>query len=552
MHYELRLFQFFKPHTRQETSIEELAQIWQCSARYAKTIVQKLQQQNIIQWETSKGRGKKPFITLLQSKHDCIFTLFQHYWLKEQFERAYSLLAEYQMLHEPKIQAWLGQQFGVQQKANAEQIFRFPLPERNVTFNPLQAISNYDAHFIKQVHETLFKENEITGEIEGNLIFHYETKDLKSWRFILRKGIYFHHLKPVQAADVQYSLERLAEIAKPYFDFEKFEIIHDYELIVTLSKPFAILPNLLTSFRTVILPKDYPDGAIGCGPFMLEEQSNYRLQLKTFDHYFHTRPYVDGIEAFFNKNKTDFGISYTPYPKSTPQQAVFIKEIGANYVVFNSKAGSLQNPFMRETVYALIEATDFTDVEQYEVVATSWFPNQHTFKPRAELKCASASFPILTIGYQQIHPDVNLLNKAVILQKQLNKYGIPSRLQCIDLQQVHHLEDSIDLFIGSISIGKQKILSILNAYFSKPHAIFSMVDEQHKQLLLQKIETIYSGIQTRADEQMFHEIEQQLQTIHCLKFLTHQQYHLYIREDIHFQNVQFDDDGFIKYKKIFV
>ena len=552
MYYELRLFKFFKPHTRQETSIDELAQIWQCSARYAKTIVQKLQQQNLIQWETSKGRGKKPFITLLQSKNDCIFALFRKYWENDQFENAYSLLAEHQMINEPKIQTWLQQQYGVQQKTNAEQIFRFPLSEGNITLNPFQAISNYDAHFIKQVHETLFKENELTGEIEGNLIFHYATKDFKTWRFILRKGVYFHNLKPVQAVDVQYSLERLIDIAQPYFDFEKFEIIHDYELILTLSKPFSILPNLLTSFRTAILPKDHPDGSVGCGAFMLEECSNYRLRLKTFEQYFHTRPYIDGIEVIFSNNQTDLGISYDPFPKAIPQREVLIQNMGTKFVVLNSKVGSLQNPKLRETVYALIDAVEFTNNKKHEVVATSWLSKQNLFTPTANLVASGASFPILTIGYQQIHSSANLLNKALILQKQLTAYGISSRLECLDIQRVYEIDDSIDIFIGSVTIGKQKVLSILNAYYAKPKAILSILDKQLYKLVLMKLQTIYTQQQLTAFEQIFSEIEQQLQTKHCLKFLTHRQQSVYIRENFNFQNLEFDENGFIQYKKIFV
>lgn len=552
MYYELRLFQFFKLLKRQETSVEELAQIWQCSTRYAKTIIQKLQKQNLIKWEATKGRGKKPFITILKSKHDCIFDLFIYYWEKDQFEYAYALLGEYQMLNEPRIQEWLQQQYGVQQTQNAEQIFRFPLYEGNLTLNTLQAISSHDAHFIKQVHETLFKENEISGEIEGNLLFHYETSDYQQWRFILRKGVYFHHLKPVQAADVKYSLERLIEIAKPYFDFEKFEIIHDYELILTLSKPFAILPNLLTSFRTAILPKDHPDGSIGCGPFKLEERSKYRFKLKTFDHYFHKRPYIDGIEVIFANHGSDLGISYLPYPKTIPQKKVLVQEIGADFVVLNSKSGPLQDLEMRETVYALINAADFADIEHHELVATSWLPNQNTLQTHAKIKCPGTSFPILTIGFQQIHPDANHLDKALILQKQLEAHGISSHIKCIDLQKTYDLDKSIDIFIGGATIGKQKILSILNTYLTKPKAILSLLDEDNKSILLQRLQTIYSGEQANSYEQTFNQIEQQLQAMYCLKFLTHRQHHVYIREDLNYQNLQFDENGYIQYKKIFV
>lgn len=554
MHYELKLFQFFNVLYRQETSIEELAQIWQCSTRYAKTIVQKLHQQNIIKWETAKGRGKKPYITLLKSKAECIFELFTNYWKKNQFELAYSLLGEHQMLSEPKIQAWLQRQYGVHKTEKREHIFRFPLHDegRSITLNPLHAISNYDAHFIKQLHETLFKENKLTGEIEENLLFRYETTDYRKWRFILRKGIYFHNLKLVQAEDVQYSLERLVEIAKPYFEFEKIEVIHNYELILTLSKPFALLPHLLTSFRTVILPKDHADGLIGCGSFMLEEQSKQRLQLKTFDRYFHTRAYIDGIDIIFANKGTDLGISYLPYPEQIAQREVLIREVGANYVVLNCKSGPLQQVEKRETIYALINANDFASTDQHEIVATSWLSNSKQLETNASIKCAGTSFPTLTIGFQQIHQDVTHYDKAVTLQTQLKKHGISSTLKCIDLQQSGELDDSIDIFVGGATIGKQKFISILNRYFTKPKAILSLLDNHNKEILLKRLETIYCGELTNCYEQAFSEIEHHLQEIYCLKFLTQHQHYLYIREDYNYQNLQFDNNGFIQYKQIYV
>ena len=177
MHYQLRLFDFYKEHVRTETSVEELAQIWQCSTRYAKTIVKKLQQQQIIKWEVTKGRGKKPFITILQLKEQCIVNIFISYWGKNQFEEAYSFLGKYEMVKHPTIQTWLQQQYGMKQNEQLQHTLRLPFSHQDITLHPLHAISNWDSHLIKQIHEPLFKENEETGEIEGNLLFHYETTD---------------------------------------------------------------------------------------------------------------------------------------------------------------------------------------------------------------------------------------------------------------------------------------------------------------------------------------------------------------------------------------
>lgn len=222
MHYSLRLFDFYEQKTRQETSIDELAQIWQCSTRYAKTIVKGLQQQQIIQWETSRGGGKRPFMTLLQSKEFCVLQVFKTYWQKQHFEEAYAIASEYQMMQHPMIQTWIEQQYGLKNK-EYQHILYVPYARTYLELDPMQANSNWDAHLIKQIHEPLFKENATSGEIETNLLFAYETIDNQKWHFILRKSLYFHDLTPVKASDVQYSLERLTKFSTPYFSYKKLK-----------------------------------------------------------------------------------------------------------------------------------------------------------------------------------------------------------------------------------------------------------------------------------------------------------------------------------------
>lgn len=549
MHYQLRLFDFFNENVRKETSVEELAQIWQCSTRYAKTIVKKLQQQQIIKWEVNKGRGKKPFITILQSKEDCIIHVFISYWEKNQFEEAYSFLGEYQMVKNPMIQNWLQQQYGMQQNEKLQHILRLPFSQQNVILDPLQAISNWDAHLMKQIHEPLFKENEATGEMEANLLFDYETTDYQKWRFILRKGAYFHHMKPVCAADIQFSLERLAQFAKPYFDYEQFEIVHDYEIILTLSKPFAVLPELLSSFRTVILPKDRPDGLVGCGPFMLGSLSPYNIKLTTFDYYFKKRPYIDGIEFIFDNNDTDYGISFNPYPNDIPQKELLMQQLATDYVVLNMRNGPLQNEEMRETIYALIQPEDFINNAKTETVASNWLSSQKQ-QLFATIKCSGDDFPTLKIGYQHLSSHANYLDKALILQSKLHQFGIKIELKCIDLQKDEKVDTSIDLFIGGAKFGKQKILSILNIYFTKPKAILSFLDDYHRNLVIHTLEKIYITKQHSFDETL-NELVEQTQKIYCLKLLTHRQKRLYVREDFRYKNLKFDTSGFIQYSKIF-
>ena len=72
MEFEYLLSKHFYHYGRSETSIESLAERLNCSTRYTKTIVHKLHAQQKILWETSRGRGKKPFITVFRSEEEVL------------------------------------------------------------------------------------------------------------------------------------------------------------------------------------------------------------------------------------------------------------------------------------------------------------------------------------------------------------------------------------------------------------------------------------------------------------------------------------------------
>lgn len=547
MHYQLGLFEVFNENHKTETSIEELAQIWQCSTRYAKTIIKKLHEQKIVKWETAKGRGKKPFITLVQSREACIIELFTTYWDKHQFEEAYSLIGEYGMLSHPTIQKWLQQQYGVQENEQSQHILQLPYHQQYIELNPLQAQTNWDAHIIQQIHEPLFKENEQSGEIESNLLFSFETEDYQQWRFILRKGVYFHHLKPIQAIDVQFSLERLVALAKPYFDYEKLDIVNDYEICLTLSKPIAILPRLLATFRTVILPKEKPDGTIGCGAFMLASYSSYKIQLTTFDQYFNKRPFIDGIEFILDKSETNYAISKAPFPKNIPQKELQIKQPGTDYIVLNTQNGSLQNRTLRENILGIIELSSQYSSTLNKLIIKE--PNKrHTLL--ANISQIVDEFSILKIGYQYLSLQSNYLSKAELLQKHLNHFGIKTELICVDITKIKVINTSIDIYIGGAVFGKDKILSVLNTFFTEPQVILNFLNEMQRNEVLQLIDKI-CAMNQRTEETALNELILNIQKFNFLKFMPHEPRTIYIRDDDYYKNLKFDHDGFIQYNTIF-
>lgn len=103
MEYELMLSKHFKQNERTETTIAELAQLLNCSTRYVKTIVQHLHHTDKIEWESFKGRGKKPYITVLRSAEAIMLDLLSSLWAGGKYAEAIQLAKQFQMLETPSV-----------------------------------------------------------------------------------------------------------------------------------------------------------------------------------------------------------------------------------------------------------------------------------------------------------------------------------------------------------------------------------------------------------------------------------------------------------------
>jgi peptide/nickel transport system substrate-binding protein len=135
--------------------------------------------------------------------------------------------------------------------------------------------------------------------------------DGKTYTFTLRKGVKFHSGKPLVAADVKYTFERLADkaTASPnagrLSSVESIATPDESTVVLVLKQADASFLTNLTAPETVILNKETVDkygdltkNADGTGPFKFKEYvPNTRVVLERNPDYFEAgKPYVDGIE----------------------------------------------------------------------------------------------------------------------------------------------------------------------------------------------------------------------------------------------------------------
>jgi peptide/nickel transport system substrate-binding protein len=142
------------------------------------------------------------------------------------------------------------------------------------------------------------------------------SKDGKVYTFHLRRGVKFHHGKPLAAEDVKASWDRIISPPKGVFSVRKliFEAIGGIEapdaqtVRFVLKRPnWSLLTNMAHGWN-VIFPKDILDAkgdmkrdVVGTGPFKFKQYvRGVSLEVeRNPDYHVKGRPYLDGVKTFF-------------------------------------------------------------------------------------------------------------------------------------------------------------------------------------------------------------------------------------------------------------
>lgn len=170
--------------------------------------------------------------------------------------------------------------------------------------------------------------HEVAGQIFDGLIAYdrnlsdFEPRLAKSWEvsenglditFHLRDDVRWHDGEPFTARDVEFGFnaitdpDTLTAYAEDYLQVDTFEVVDDYTIRVSYSKPFA--PALGSWGSLVVLPRHLLEGKpinehatefgrhpVGLGPYKLASwESQKRITLSVNEDYYRGRPYIDGV-----------------------------------------------------------------------------------------------------------------------------------------------------------------------------------------------------------------------------------------------------------------
>ncbi len=183
--------------------------------------------------------------------------------------------------------------------------------------NPVNAQAAVSGHILfRALYDTLTIEGP-GGEAVPNLLESITSNDdFSEWTMTLRPGITFHDGTPADSAALKRHFDEQAKgtltgITVSDWEVQSTDIVDDLTIKMTLAKPFAPLPNFLTSHLGYFgAPSMHDLGAegvarnpIGTGPFMLEEWiPNEVTRMVRNPDYWRTDaegrqlPYLDAVE----------------------------------------------------------------------------------------------------------------------------------------------------------------------------------------------------------------------------------------------------------------
>ena len=226
------------------------------------------------------------------------------------------------------------------------------------SFDPLDAYHAGHIQIVKQLYNTLV-DIDLNGRPVPSLTEKWESIDRKTWRFYLRKNVYFaddpcfanKSERIFAATDVKYTFERLLNKASKslgisYFtnilgaqkyregktiSIEGIKVVDDYTIDFVLEKEDLSFPDLLTLSYISIIKKEaiehygerFKQHPIGTGPFKLKKyEPDKEITLVKNKDYWEREagqqlPYVDNVSIhlatddnlallMFKNKKSDF------------------------------------------------------------------------------------------------------------------------------------------------------------------------------------------------------------------------------------------------------
>ncbi len=498
-------------------TLSQLAEIFVCTNRNCQILLQKLVHAGWITWTPGRGRGNRSLLSFAASREDILLLVGKNLVDKGELKEAISFVEAYaaSSWEKARFHDWLGKQFGYQplfinnQRVETLRLF-FPYPF--FCLDPARIQYSFQKHIVRQLFDGLVSFNSEKQRIEPSLAHYWEvSSDGVIWRFYLRKGVFFHHGKEMNAHDAAYTLLRLNQLSRTIPELWMFQQIRtvtptdEYAVELILDAPNHGFIHYLTSERASVIPagiceemnERFELEPLGTGPFLVERNECQLLVLRAHHMYFQGRAHLDQVELWVVAEKEiegktvqldGYDLRWGPKTAEEPDwKSVTRVAVGCKMLLFNlKKAGWMQNRAARHALCSAIDKAAFIDaVGSGELSPAASILGEHE-EGSAPEKSRDAAAELRELGYDgealQLYTYVFQQNEqeAHLLARTWAKLGVKVEVTVLPVQAFSSnayveqadlilyyqvTDENRELFLHEMYLSPQ---SLLSRYLSAP------------------------------------------------------------------------------------
>lgn len=287
-----RLYQSTGAHEVTLT-VAELAKIFICSERHARTLVQQLQLEGWVRWQSQPGRSKRAVLECLITPEELRKNFLQQL-LKS---GDHSAALELTQLDSAHLQTLLSPHMGGQWHADSPTL-RIPYYRPLETLNPQTITGRAEQHLVHSLFAGLTRFVTGSPEPQPDMAHHWQlSNEGRTWCFFLRSQLHWHNGEDLTAQQLLLTLQQLRDAPRTEAclrNIAQITLPHALCLQFDLHEPDYWLAHRLADFTCLMA---HPDNAtLGSGPFRLMTFNERLIRLEQHSYYHLQHPYLAAIE----------------------------------------------------------------------------------------------------------------------------------------------------------------------------------------------------------------------------------------------------------------
>ncbi|EIV5419137.1 HTH-type transcriptional regulator SgrR [Klebsiella aerogenes] len=437
----------------QQTTLNELAEMLNCSRRHMRTLLNLMEARGWLAWESEAGRGKRSRLTFLYTGLALQQQRAEDLLEQDRIDQLVQLVGDKTAVRQMLI-SHLGRSF-----RQGRHILRvlYYRPMKNLL--PGSALRRSETHIARQIFSALTRVNEENGELEADIAHHWQQISPNHWRFFLRPGIHFHHGRELEMADVISSLQRSSEL--PLFShIEHIVSPTAWTLDIHLSQPDRWLPWLLGQVPAMALPQEwrtmenFSSMPIGTGPYAVARNNQNQLKIHAFEEYFGYRALIDEVNVWVLpeiSEEPNGGLTLQGNTESEKAVESRLEE-GCYYLLFDSRSPLGGNDDVRRWLSYLFQPANllYHAGEHYQ---GNWFPaygllpRWHHARSHACEK--PAGLESVTLTYYRDHVEHRVIGG--IMRALLAEHQVRLNIQELEYDDWHRGETVSDIWLNSVN-----------------------------------------------------------------------------------------------------